>query len=248
MGSSSISLITNLIIVGILVSMGFLGAKRGFVKSFFAIFGSILSVLFAVLLCTIVADFLESKYSLVTSLSNSVSGVLSGIFGGELMNTPLESTSETTLKETNLATWIIKIILSVKADGSVPPEASISQIISPVFGYYIACIISVIGLFILFKITFFIIAEIVKDMHKIKLVGMLDVTLGAILGIVEAIVFLQVLFMIIKVIPLGLFQTLTIYIENSALANFIDQINLFSIIVKSITENNLIEVILKTIK
>ena len=77
---------------------------------------------------------------------------------------------------------------------------------------------------------------------------MLDVTLGAVLGIVEAIVFLQVLFMIIKVIPLGFFQTLTMYIESSAVANFIDQINLFSIIVKSITENNLIEVILKTIK
>ena len=248
MGSSSISLITNLIIIGILVSMGFLGAKRGFVKSFFAIFGSILSVLFAVLLCTTVADFLESKYSLVTSLSNSVSGVLSGIFGGELMNTPLESTSETALSKANLASWIIKIILSVKLDGAIPPETTISQIISPVFGYYIACIISVIGLFILFKIAFFIVGEIVKDMHKIKIVGMLDVTLGAVLGIVEAIVFLQVLFMIIKVIPLGFFQTLTIYIESSAVANFIDQINLFSIIVKSITENNLIEVILKTIK
>ena len=248
MDLSSISLITNIIIVCILVSMGFLGAKRGFVKSFFAIFGSILSVLFAVLLCSTVANFLETKFSLVTSLSNSVSGVLSGIFGSELMNTSLQSSTEATLTETNLATWIIKIILSVKADGSIPIDTTINQIISPVFAYYITCIISVIGLFILFKITFFIIGEIVKDMHKIKIIGTLDVTLGAILGIVESIVFLQVLFMIIKVIPLGLFQTLAIYLETSAVANFIEQINLFSFIVKGITENNLVEIILKTIK
>ncbi|MBQ7339389.1 MAG: CvpA family protein [Clostridia bacterium] len=245
--SASYGLITDAVLIVLLLIFVVVGCRKGFVKSFLSTFGSFFSIILAVLLCSTVANFLETKYSLITSISNGVSGVLADIFGADLMDLTLAEASNVSLTETNLSRWLIKIIIDVKGTGNVPADTTISQVISPVFGYYITCILSVIGLYFIFRIIFFIIGELTKALHKVKVVGTVDKLLGAVFGLVKGIIIIQILFITIKIIPLSFVQDLVVYIESSSVAKVIESINVSSYILHAMTEVNLTEIIQKVI-
>lgn len=244
--SASPGLITDLAIIVLLFVFAVIGCHKGFVKSFISTFGSFLSIIIAVLLCSTVATFLESKFSLITTISDSVFGLLSKIFGEEVMQLTLNQADNVTLGETNLTAWIIKIIIDLKGTGELPLDIPLGQIISPIFGYYITCVISVLGLFILLKIVFFIIGEIVKKLHKIKLIGAVDKLLGLVFGFFKGIITIQLLMMIIRIIPISFFQQAVVFLGESSIVSLIESINIFSYILSALSSINITEII-KTI-
>lgn len=245
--NASPGLITDVVIIVLLFVFAIIGYSKGFVKSFISTFGSFLSIIIAVLLCSTVANFLESKFSLITTISNSVSGVLSTIFGEEVVNLTLNDANNVTLGETNLTAWIIKIIVDLKGTGELPLDIPLGQIISPIFGYYIACIVSVVGLFILLKIVFFIIGEIVKKLYKVKLVGIVDRLLGFVFGLLQGIITIQLIMMVVRIIPISFLQQVVEYLEQSAIARLIESVNVFSYILSALSEINITEIIQKII-
>ena len=242
--SSSIPLITDVVLIAILLIFALVGCKKGFVKTFLSTFGTLISLIVAVLLCSSVTNFLETRFSLVTTISESVSGVLAGVFGEDVMSTTLAQANPETLNQTNLTAWLITIVLDIKSSSTAfPPETTLNQVISPVFSYYITCVISVIGLFIILKIIFFIIGEVVKGLHKIKLIGTIDKILGFVLGLIKGLIFIQVLFLIVKIVPLGFCQDVVSYLAVSSVANIIDSINIISLILQTISNVNLTEIV-----
>lgn len=241
--NSNMGALVDLIALVVILGFAFLGLKKGFTKTFVSMFGTLFSLLFAVLLCKSAVSFLESKYQMVTSISNWTSGFVSRFFGADITTIPLKYASEELLRSTNLSSWLIGLILSVKAQGSVDPTATLDSIISPVLGYYIVLILALIVLYILFKVLFFLIGEIVKRAYNIKVIGVLDTVLGVVIGVVHGIVILQLSIMVIHVIPMGFFQNLSLQIDNSVFASFINKVNVFGIILRSMSSLNLTEII-----
>ncbi len=235
--SAIIDIVALIIIIGFTIH----GAKNGFVKTFFSSFGSIIALLLAVLLCSSVANFLEKTYGFTTTVSNWLNNFLNKTFGSDIMNTTLEDASTNGLKENGIAAWLINLILSVKNDGSIPMDVTLNQVICPVFAYYTVCIISAIGLYIVFRLIFLVLGVIVNKAHSIFLVALVDKNLGLLLGIVRGIFYVQFLVLVLSVIPLDFVQIISLNVDNSILTKFINSFNIYRIIVGLFASSNLTE-------
>ena len=241
--ASTTSAIMDMLIIVVVGLFCILGFKNGFVKSLISTFGVFIALLVSVLLCSSVATFLESKFGFISSISSGISGILVSIFGEEIMLTTLNDVTSASLNESNLTAWLIKIIIEVKGIPDIPMDKTICDIVAPVFGYYVACTISVIGLFIIVRIVLFIISEVVKEAHAIKIVGFADKTLGLLFGFIKGVIFCQIAILIIRVIPLEFFQNVYMGIEESFFANLINKLNLFSYIMGTVSNVNFAEII-----
>lgn len=217
------------------------GFYKGFTKTFFNVFGTLLAVLFAVLLAPIVAEFLESKFAFVTSMSQKIEGLLIKSFGEDLMNVPLSHVAEEYLKKAGLSDWLIKAIMSIKSDSvAIPETTTLGQIVCPIFGYYIVMIIVVVALFIIFKIIFFLIGELVKKAYAFKVVAVVDRVLGLAIGFVSGTISLELVIMVIGIIPIPFFQNIYAEIVNSVLVGFLVKINLFEWIMSKISIKDIV--------
>ncbi|MBQ3115906.1 MAG: CvpA family protein [Clostridia bacterium] len=222
------SAIVDLVALAIIILFAVRGLVKGFAKTFVSVFGTILSFLFAVLLSSAVAGFLESEFSLVTKLAGRVSTSLDKLFGENVMGLTLAEASAGGLRDAGVGGWMVSLILTFKSDGGIPPTTPLRDLISPTFAYYIAIAIAVAGLFILFKILFFLLGELVKKLYAIKLIEKVDKTLGFFAGLISGIVHLEFLILLISFIPIPFVQRLYALIQESVIANFVDNINLFA--------------------
>ncbi len=234
---------TDIVIIVILIISAIVGFNSGFIKSLISTFGSLIAMVVALLLCSAVTAFLESKFGVVTAISEWVSGVLSQIFGEEIMTKTLQESSEISLTETNLSAWIIKIVIDMKGTGDIPLDKTISQVVSPVFAYYITCVISFVGLTIIIKIILFFISLSVKKLHEIALVGTLDKGLGLLFGLIRGVLIAQIIIVVVGAIPLDFCQQLKTIIDQSVIAGFINKINLFAYIFNAVSDVNLLETV-----
>ncbi|MBO5068330.1 MAG: CvpA family protein [Clostridia bacterium] len=228
--------IVALIFVGVFALWGLI---RGFTKTFFSAFGTMLSLLFAVLLCSTVANFLQEKFALVTTVSENVSVALSDAFGAELMNATLRDVSAGYLENAGLNGLLVELILSMQTE--LPLDTTLNMIICPTVSYYIVLIISVIALFIIFKIIFFLIGEIVKKLYKNRTIATFDKFFGFALGLLHGIISLELLIMAISVIPIPMLQDVYSAIQVSAFANFIEDINLFNLIINAVIKSDVFD-------
>ena len=237
--AANVPVIVDVIAIVFVAVFAIRGISKGFAKLFVSVFGTILSLLFAVLLCASVTNFLQSQFSFVTTVSKSLGGVLDSIFPG-VMNVTLEQATTEKLAELGLGDWLSSIILSVAADSSIPTDTTLNEIICPTFAYYVVIVIAVIGLFIVFKILFFLLGVFVKKLHSIKLVAVVDKTLGLVLGCVSGIINLELLILILGIIPIEAVQQVYAAISQTIFANFVQSINLYEIILNAISSANVV--------
>lgn len=235
---SALGAVVDIVALTVLVFLTALGAVRGFTKTFISVFGVLISLILSALLCSTMALFMESKFSLITSISNGLSGILNGIFGDELMNVPLSMANEELLNG-NIALWLASIILSAKDNPNISQTTTLNQIVSPVFAYYVAVIISFIVLYIIFRVILFLIGELVKRAHNIVLVKKVDCSLGAVLGFVRAFIIIGITVAIIRIIPIGFVQDFVIVIDNTILTRFCSTINIGSVIINLFANVNI---------
>jgi len=242
---SAMADIVALVFLALFALFGFI---RGFTKTFFSVFGTIIAIVLAVLLAPALTELLQNSFSVINTVSESISGVLNNVFGEELMNMNLGQVSEDVLGETSLASFIVKIVLQLKSDNTIPLVTTLNQIICPTFAYYIVLILSAVVLFIIFKIVFIIVHRLVKLAYACKLVRNVDRILGAVLGFINGIFNLELIILAISIIPIALFQDIYAGIQASILANFIEDINLYGLLLNAISSQNVIGAIKNTIK
>ncbi|MBR5192472.1 MAG: CvpA family protein [Clostridia bacterium] len=246
--ASSASAIIDIVALVLLTVCVIIGVVKGFANSFISIFGTILSLLFSVLLCSSMAGFLESAFGTITGIASGLNGVLTSIFGDTIMNTPLSSANQGLMSDAGIGLWLISIVLNVKDNPSIPQDTTLNEIICPVFAYYVTAIISVIILFILFKILFFLLGRLVSSLRdKISFLNKTDRILGAVLGLIQGIVYIEFALMIISIIPLGFFQSIMYEVSNTFLVNIISHINLFHAIIGWVTNSSTITSIITQI-
>lgn len=239
--STNVSAIVDVVALSVIIIFAVWGFMRGFVKTFFSAFGTILSLLLAIILAPSVINFLQDKYSFIDTVSSGLEGTLSGYFGKEVMNLTLKEASREVLAGAGLTGFILDIIISVQADGAISRDAKLSQIICSTFGYYLAFIICVICLFVVFKLIFKLISEIVKKRHEqgkgfIKL----DKVLGFALGFIHGIIVLEFAIIAIKTIPLAFMQELYVGVQASTFAGVIEKISLFNLLIGLLTRVNVV--------
>ncbi len=242
-GSAVINVIALLFVIG----FALYGLIRGFAGTFISMFGTILSILFAILLCPVVTSFLESNHSFVTTMSKSLSKILTNIFGKEVMGTTIEAASKESMKNLGLNSLIINLVLALKKNATLPTNTTLSQIICPTFAYYVVLIISAIGLFIVFKLIFIVLAKITRKFYNINLIEKPDRTLGFFLGLISGVIYFETIVMLIGAIPLGFTQDLYALIYNSSVANFICLINPYDSILSLLSFGDITNFISKLI-
>lgn len=239
--------IVNVVVIALLLVYAIRGFSKGFVKTFFSTFGTILALLLAVLLASKVALTLENKFGAISFFSDKMAGFLTDKLGATLADTPIREATETALKNKGIDSWIINIVLGAKADSSIPDTTTISQIISPAVGYYAVLILSVIGLFIVFKIIFFLIGELVKKLHSIKIIGFTDKFLGLIAGLISATITLEIIIMITGALPIKFINDINFALINSPISGALHKINIFSLIMQWIGKQDVLGMIKKII-
>ncbi len=233
----------SLIVIVLLVLFTAIGLIRGFAKTFISVFGKFLSILFAVLLCALCVDFLEEKFALVSKFAHTLEGTVESIFGAELANTKLLEASERSLTEAGVAKWIAEIIIKVQGEGALSPGTTLKTLIAPIFAYYIIKVASVIVLYILFRIIFHLIGNIVVRLKTFKLINVTDRILGLLIGFIHGMLILNIAFIIINVVPISFFQNISVGIETSPVASFFSKINMFDLILQSFGNFDLISYI-----
>ncbi len=241
--ANDFSAIVDMVALIFILCFALFGFMNGFTKTFFSTFGTIIAIFLAVLLSSSVSSFLQEKFSFVSVVSDSISGVLNGIFGEEFMSMNLANASEEVLRNSGLAGFVLNVVLQVKADGSLPMDTTLTDIICPTFAYYIVLIISVIALFILFKLIFYLVSEIIKNSYKNGLIKKFDKTFGLALGFINGIVNLEILIMVISIVPIAFFQDLYISIQMSSIASIVEKINLFGVILNALSSQTVIDAI-----
>lgn len=240
---SNYSAMADIVALLFLALFALFGFIRGFAKSFLSVFGTIIAIVLAVLLAPALTELLQTLFSLINVVADSISGVLSNIFGEQLMNMDLSQASEEVLASSGLAGFIVKIVFQVKSDGEIPLDTTLNQIIGPTFAYYVVLIISAVVLFVLFKILFIVLRKVVKLAYAFPLVKNVDKLLGAVFGFVNGIFNLELVILAISIIPIALFQDIYAGIQASILANFIEDINLYGLLLNALSNQNIIDAI-----
>ncbi|MBQ3492826.1 MAG: CvpA family protein [Clostridia bacterium] len=217
------------------------GLSKGFAKLFFKFFGTILSLLLSILLCASVVNFLQNEHGLVSSVAVKLEGALIKIFGESITTTTLEQATSEKLSSMGLGGLFASIIMSFASDASIPTNLTLNQIICPTFAYYIVIVLSVLVLFIIFKILFFLICRFINKLHALKTVATLDRVLGFTLGLLSGIIYLELVIMIIGILPIPFTQNITAQIANTAFVSVVQKINLYKLVFDTISSTNIIE-------
>ena len=245
--TANLSVIVDVVVIVLILLFGIIGFVRGFVKTFFKIFGTVLALLLASALASKVTLFAENKFGLVTTVGGWMEGVLNRIFGYEVMNTTLAQAGREYLSNNGVGNWLIEIIMESQADGSIPLNTTLNQIIVPSFAYYVAMVLMEIVLFILFKIIFFLVGEIFQGLHDIKLIGIPDKLLGLALGLLLGFVIVELVITIIGILPIEALKEIHVVATGEGVSGFIHRINIFGIILNSIATGDIVGVIKQTI-
>ena len=229
---TSYGAIADIVALAFVVLFALWGLVKGFTKVFFSMFGTIVGLLLAVLLAPSVTKFLQEQYSFVDTVAGGINGFVANIVGEDMMTATLsEAIKAQELGKTN---WMINIALSLFS-GSLPLETPINQILSPTLAYYVVNIISIIGLYLIFKLIFLVISKVVKSFYKFKFIERFDRGFGLLIGAVSGIVNLELLIMIIKIIPIALFQDIYAGIQASTIASFFETINLYGVLTNALS-------------
>lgn len=233
---------------GIFIICAFIivGARKGFVKTFFTVFGGFFSLLFAVLLCGSVAKTLESHFGLVTAFSTKINGTLTGIFGEQLMNTPLSEAGS--VSANGIAAWVLDLINKLGGTGEIDGSTTLGSIICPIFAYYLVAIFSAIALYIIFRLIFFVIGEIVHKLHAFTAIRITDNVLGAVLGVLRGVIMIQGLLMIFKFVPLSFCQQIINEIPSTFLIKLLYNGNIFEQIITALLNSNITDFIISLVK
>ena len=244
LSNTNMGAIIDIVVLILILVFAVVGVVQGFTKSFVSTFGGILSLILAGLLCSAMANFLETQFEWVSKLADKLGGMTKSIFG-DIVDVQVGETNENLLSEAGIALWLIKIIFSV--EGDLSPTTTINTIICPIFAYYVVAIISFIILYILFRILFVLLSKVIKDLYAFKLIEATDRILGLALGIFRGILFAHVALLLINALPIGFFQQLSASLANAPFTNFINNINIFNVIIKGLSESNITEIISKIV-
>lgn len=226
--------IADIAVILIFLLFGIVGIAKGFTRKLFKSYGRILAFLLTAIFCGKFAIWLDDRFAVVDAMSGVFAGWIPKLFG-ESAAMPLEQFLAGGADE--VSPLISGIVRSVCEGINIDPTASVIDICAPVFAFYAIQAISFIGLYIILRLLFLLIGLILsKIVHAFKLVTALDKTLGLLLGLLEALVFIYIALFVLSILPFSFMEEVNRAINGSQLAKFFTEHNLIAVLGSIVNE------------
>ncbi len=220
--------IIDIILVGIVFLIVYLGAKKGFIVTVFDLIAGVLAVIAAKFASTGVADFIYNnilKEKVIAFLAEKYADLQAGIAGAiDNSVSVFNFLPEGILSFIQSAGFLDSDALSAEILGSITTVEQLeSSIVSPVLlsvlGIICFAVLSVIFVFV-FRIVGRLISKVVNIS---KLAGKLDSLLGGVCGFVKGCLYAIVIAAVICVVSF-LNETLASYAADSFICSFIAEL------------------------
>ena len=226
--------IVDAVILVLIAAFLFYGMAKGFTSVLLSTVARIASLVLAVLLCSNLVMFLNDKFNAISAVEGWIKPLLDKIFGEELLNVTIAEyvSSKVDLGTSGISSILLKVVSKILADKNIDPNLTLFQIVSPTIAYYILSAICFVALYILIRVGFVLLNKISKRwIDNISIIKTADRLLGAILSVIYCIFLISAVVSLIEIIPIGFFNKLNGYIQESIVGSFIvNKLNLVKII------------------
>ena len=244
---STLGLIIDVVIIAVLVITGFIGFKRGLLKSLISLFSWSVCLLVAILLAKHVAGWINGIYNFSGLIGDKIASELANSneyfnltiasFGGKenIINQIPEGTN-------GLLKQLIKVVFS-KSNVNNSSTETVASVMGSSLGQICMVIISGILVFIVLKIAIALLSKLFDNIARTKVLGGLNKSLGLVFGLLKAglvIVVLNCVVIGLSLIP-AVSKTITPLVQENTYVEKVIYNATDNIIEKYIVDGNLIE-------
>ena len=179
----------DIVVIALVIVVAFFGLARGFLKSLLELFGTLITLIVSICLAKPFSALLENWFGMSTALGNALEPSISnaiGDSGGSISNFFLNKFAEILMGQNYWETY---------PQGSADP--SFIADFSAQIGSILAVVISVVILYILFRIAVAILGRIFDAITKNRTIGSVDRLLGFVFGFLKGCLIVSVVFVIV---------------------------------------------------
>lgn len=201
---STIGLIVDIVLISALAIWGFLGLKKGFLKSLLSLFSWLVCIVISIVLAKYVASWLNLIHNFSGDIGNKIASSLTN--SNELYALPITEKDAFLANQpgNGLFKQVIKVILTsitVKEGDSL----TIASVVGAQIGWICMLVISGVLIFIVLKIVIALLSRLFDNISRTKVLGKVDKILGFILGILKAgcvVIILNFVLIALSLIPM----------------------------------------------
>lgn len=244
-------LIIDIVLIGLLLVFGFLGMKKGFLKSVLSLFSWLVCIIIAAFAAKYVAGWINGIYDFSSLIGGAIEGGLvganesffsasAGTFGSSQAIIDALSTNAEGIN--GLLAQIIKVVFS-NVEVTSETSATIAQIVGVNLGNIIMIVITGILLFLLLKLAVFLLSKLFDNIARTKVLGGLNRILGFAFGALKAalvVVILNCVLVGLSLIPAVNSAITPVIQDNTHIEKFVYN-KTDEIIGKYIIEENVIQ-------
>lgn len=205
---------------------------RGFTKQIFGLVTAVIAFLIAYFLADNLLTLFNNWWNLTENTANKINIIFSG---NEFFNMELTADNiDKFAKSVKLPGFIVDY--AIKHISETIPATTVGTYISTVIAKHVLTGICFITLFIISKIILSILKFILLLFVKLPIIHGIDKILGLVLGIIKGILFLYVAIFLCSLIPTSIesFNGIREAINSSIIASFMQNYNLFAIIIEKL--------------
>lgn len=210
-GCNFTNFIVDIVVILVLVGFGFVCARRGFIECFFGFITTIVALLLAFFLTDVIVLATGGVFGLETSMASGFEETFLKIkgFDIDLSNTGLEAE----MAEKNLPKFLIDLIIENYGNEDLAEGTTVALLAATTLSSLAVNFIVWVVLFIAAKLLMLLLKGILNALaDRLTLVGVVNIVLGAAVGLFEAFVIVCIVLFILTIIP-G--EAITSYLSNS---------------------------------
>ena len=229
--------ITDIAIVFIFLSIGFVCCLRGFTKQVLGIAVTVGSILLAYFFSDDLLAIIDKNFDLTQKFANKLYGAFSDKLALQLEPT-IENVGQAILSM-GLPEFVANFAVEALKSATGEYE-TIGIFLAEIISHYILISASFLVIWLVSKIVLSIVKAIVSKFVKaLPIVRGLDRLLGLVLGLIKALVLVYVLIFLIDVLPktIGFIDTARQGLDQSVLGTLLRNNNLFAIVITKLLPN-----------
>lgn len=207
---STIGIIIDVVVIGVLVVLGLIGLKKGLLKSILSLFSWVVCLLVAFWAAKYVAVWLNGLYNFSGLIGNGIAKSLnnSNAFFAQSLNAYEAGGKEALIAAipsdvNGLLTQLIKVVFS-NSQVDMTSTDTIGYFVGSSLGHIAMVIISGLLVFIVLKIVVALLSKLFTSIEQTKILGGLNKVLGLVLGLLKGAIFIiiaNVLLVALTLIP-----------------------------------------------
>ena len=243
-----IGLVIDILLVALVLIFGFIGYKKGFMKSVLALFSWVVCILIAIFTAKYVSGWINGIYDFNGLIGGAIEGGLVGsnkeffsTVTGELGSS--QAIIQAIPSGTNgLLAQVIKVVFS---NVTITSESTmtIAEVVGTSLGSIIMLVITGILIFLVLKLAIFILSKIFDNIARTKVLGGINKILGFFFGALKAgliVVVINCILVALSLIPMVNNVISPVIQDNTTIEKFVYNTT-DDVIGKYVIEGNMIQ-------